>query len=273
MTHPHLAFIGAGNMAYSIIGGLIENGYPSAYISAAAPSEKTRERFSRDFGVDTNASNIEAISTADIVVLAVKPQVMKSVAQEIRLHLPKDALLVSIAAGISCDSLSRWLERDAPIVRCMPNTPSQVHLGASALFATENVTSAQRQAAEQVMAAVGLVTWLNAEEEMDAVIAVSGSGPAYYFLMMESMIAAGVKLGLSEDTARQLTLQTALGAATLAIKSGEPPAELRRRVTSPGGTTAQAIKTFTDHDYSEIVEKAMRAAADRAKAMADELGK
>ncbi len=272
MTHPHLAFIGAGNMATSIIGGLIEKGYPSAYISAADPNEENRSRMSQDFGINTNSSNIEVITTAKIVVLAVKPQIMKNVVKEISMYLPTDTVLISIAAGISCQSLTNWLGKEAPIVRCMPNTPSLVQVGASGLFANNACSDAQRKLAQDILSAVGIVCWLDNESDIDPVTAVSGSGPAYFFFMMEAMIAAGVKQGLSEDVARQLTLQTALGAATLAQQSDVGPAELRRRVTSPGGTTEQAIQSFEKNEFAKIVEKAMQACSDRSVAMAKELG-
>ncbi len=270
---PVVAFIGAGNMARAIIGGLLENGFAPQNIWAAEPESARLEDLAAQ-GLNTTTDNQAAVAAADLVVLAVKPQIMQSVAADLataaRQHQP---LFVSIAAGISLEALDRWLGGSAAVVRCMPNTPALVQTGASGLFANERVSDLQREQATQVLQAVGIALWVQSEAELDAVTAVSGSGPAYYFLMMEAMTAAGVKLGLSEATARNLTLQTALGAARMASNSDVDAAELRRRVTSPKGTTEQAINTFQAQGLEAIVEQAMTACRDRAVEMADELCK
>lgn len=270
---PVIAFIGAGNMARAIIGGLLENGFAASSIWAAEPDAARLEDLAAQ-GLNTTSDNRAAVAAADIVVLAVKPQIMKTVVNELagaaQTHRP---LFVSIAAGISLDALDRWLGGDVAVVRCMPNTPSLVQTGASGLFANARVSDLQREQATQVLEAVGVALWVQTEAELDIVTAISGSGPAYYFLMMEAMTAAGTRLGLSEETARGLTLQTALGAARMASSSDVDPTELRRRVTSPNGTTERAIKTFQAEGLEAMVEKAMTACRDRAVEMADELCK
>ena len=270
---PVIAFIGAGNMARAIIGGLLENGFAASSIWAAEPDAARLEDLAAQ-GLNTTTDNQAAVAAADIVVLAVKPQIMKTVVNALagaaQTHRP---LFVSIAAGISLDALDRWLGGDAAVVRCMPNTPSLVQTGASGLFANDRVSDLQREQATQVLEAVGVALWVQTEAELDIVTAISGSGPAYYFLMMEAMTAAGTRLGLSEETARGLTLQTALGAARMASSSDVDPTELRRRVTSPNGTTERAIKTFQAEGLEAMVEKAMTACRDRAEEMADELCK
>lgn len=270
---PVIAFIGAGNMARAIIGGLLENGFAAANIWASEP-DASRLQDLAEQGLNTTTDNTAAVAAADMVVLAVKPQVMQAVVTDLapaaQEHKP---LFVSIAAGISLEALDRWLGGNAAVVRCMPNTPSLVQTGASGLFANERVSELQRTQATQALEAVGIALWVQTEAELDIVTAISGSGPAYYFLMMEAMTAAGAKLGLSEETARGLTLQTALGAARMASSSDVDAAELRRRVTSPKGTTEQAILTFQAEGLEAIVEKAMVACRDRAEAMTAELCK
>ncbi len=271
MSKTRIAFIGAGNMAASLIGGLRAKGLEAAQIRASDPGEETRARVSAEHGIETFADNAQAIDGADVVVLAVKPQAMKAVCEAIRPSLKPDQLVVSIAAGITCASMNNWLGAQ-PIVRCMPNTPALVRQGASGLFATAEVSTEQRQQAQELLSAVGIALWLNEEQQLDAVTAVSGSGPAYFFLLIEAMTAAGVKLGLPADIAAQLTLQTALGAAHMAVSSDVDAAELRRRVTSPAGTTEAAIKSFQANGFEALVEKALGAAAHRSAEMAEQLG-
>jgi pyrroline-5-carboxylate reductase len=271
MSKTRIAFIGAGNMAASLIGGLRAKGLEAAQIRASDPGEETRARVSAEHGIETFADNAQAIDGADVVVLAVKPQAMKAVCEAIRPSLKPDQLVVSIAAGITCASMNNWLGAQ-PIVRCMPNTPALVRQGASGLFATAEVSAEQRQQAQELLSAVGVALWLNEEQQLDAVTAVSGSGPAYFFLLIEAMTAAGVKLGLPADIAAQLTLQTALGAAHMAVSSDVDAAELRRRVTSPAGTTEAAIKSFQANGFEALVEKALGAAAHRSAEMAEQLG-
>ena len=272
MSKTRIAFIGAGNMAASLIGGLRAKGLDAAQIRASDPGEETRSRVSAEHGIEVFADNAQAIEGADVVVLAVKPQAMKTVCEAIRPSLKAGQLVVSIAAGITCASMNNWLGAQ-PIVRCMPNTPALLRQGVSGLFATAQVSAEQRQQAQELLSAVGIALWLDEEQQLDAVTAVSGSGPAYFFLLIEAMTAAGVKLGLPADVAAQLTLQTALGAAHMAVASDVDAAELRRRVTSPAGTTEAAIKSFQAGGFEALVEKALGAAAHRSAEMAEQLGR
>ncbi|MBM95467.1 MAG: pyrroline-5-carboxylate reductase [Oceanospirillaceae bacterium] len=260
-----IAFIGGGNMATAIIGGLVSGGETQPdLIHVSDPNQAQLDELSEKTGVSTTTDNLAAITSADVVILAVKPQVMKDVLQPLKATLEEQQpLLVSIAAGISLASMEKWSGCQNR-VRCMPNTPALLGEGATGLVASDSVTLDQKNQADQLLEATGITVWLQDETEIDAVTALSGSGPAYYFLLMESMIAAGQKLGLTEETARQLTLKTALGAGRMAFEADVGPAELRRRVTSPGGTTQRAIETFQDGEMPELVEKAMTAARDRA---------
>lgn len=271
MNHPRIAFIGAGNMATSLIGGLRAQGMPAVQICASEPGAEQRARLAGELGIELHADNTRAVKGADLIVLAVKPQVMKAVCLELAAHLQAGQLIISIAAGISCASLSSWLGPVA-LVRCMPNTPALVRQGVSGLFANPRVSNAQREQAQSVLNAVGMTLWMDDEAQIDAVTAVSGSGPAYFFLLMEAMTAAGVKLGLPAATAAQLSIQTALGAARMAASSEVDAGELRRRVTSPNGTTEAAIKTFQAAGFEMLVESALNAAAKRSVELAHELG-
>ncbi|WP_445940870.1 pyrroline-5-carboxylate reductase [Pseudomonas sp.] len=271
MTTPRIAFIGAGNMAASLIGGLRAQGTDASAIRASDRGAEQRNKISAEHGIETFASNAEAIQGADVIVLSIKPQVMKEVCLDLAAHISGQQLVVSIAAGISCASLESWLGLRA-IVRCMPNTPALLRQGVSGLYANAQVSPAQRQQAEQLLSAVGLALWLDQEAQIDAVTAVSGSGPAYFFLLIEAMTAAGEKLGLPRDTAAQLTLHTALGAARMAVASDVDASELRRRVTSPAGTTEAAIKSFQADGFEALVEKALNAAAHRSAELAEQLG-
>lgn len=272
MSKTRIAFIGAGNMAASLIGGLRAQGLEAQQIRASDPGEETRARISAEHGIETFADNGQAVAGADVVVLAVKPQAMKAVCEALRPSLAPNQVVVSIAAGITCASMTQWLGQQ-PIVRCMPNTPALLRQGVSGLYATAQVTEQQRQQAEALLSAVGIALWLDEEQQLDAVTAVSGSGPAYFFLLIEAMTAAGEKLGLPRETAAKLTLQTALGAAHMAVSSDVDAAELRRRVTSPAGTTEAAIKSFQVGGFEALVEKALGAAAHRSAEMAEQLGK
>lgn len=271
MSHPRIAFIGAGNMAASLIGGLLAQGIPSSHIRASEPYAEQRAKVATEHGIELFEDNAAAIVDADVIVLAVKPQVMRAVCQALAPSLQPGQLIVSIAAGITCASLCAWLGNVA-LVRCMPNTPALLRQGMSGLYANARVSTAQRQQAEQLLGAVGLVLWLDEEQQIDAVTAVSGSGPAYFFLLIEAMTAAGEQLGLPRETAAQLTLQTALGAARMATESDVDTAELRRRVTSPGGTTEAAIKSFQAGSFEALVQQALNAAATRSAELAEQLG-
>ena len=272
MSNTRIAFIGAGNMAASLIGGLRAKGLEASQIRASDPGADTRARVSTEHAIETFADNAEAIQGVDVIVLAVKPQAMKAVCESLRPSLQPHQLVVSIAAGITCASMNTWLG-EQPIVRCMPNTPALLRKGVSGLYATAEVTAEQRDQAQELLSAVGIAVWLEQEQQLDAVTAVSGSGPAYFFLLIEAMTAAGVKLGLPHEVAEQLAEQTALGAANMAVDSDVDAAELRRRVTSPGGTTQAAIESFQAGGFEALVEKALGAAAHRSAEMAEQLGK
>lgn len=272
MSKTRIAFTGAGNMAASLIGGLRAQGLDASQIRASDPGAETRSRIQAEHGIEAFEDNAQAIDGADVIVLAVKPQVMKTVCQALQPNLQDGQLIVSIAAGITCASLQSWVGA-RPVVRCMPNTPALLRQGVSGLYATAEVSGEQRQQAEQLLSAVGTALWLEQEQQLDAVTAVSGSGPAYFFLLIEAMTAAGEKLGLPRETASQLTLQTALGAARMAVASDVDAAELRRRVTSPAGTTEAAIKSFQASGFEAIVEQALQAAATRSAELAEQLGK
>ncbi|NIB39385.1 pyrroline-5-carboxylate reductase [Pseudomaricurvus alkylphenolicus] len=272
MSDVNLTFIGAGNMASSIIGGLVKRGFAADSITATDPYPPSLEKLADTFPVQTNTDNAAAAVSADIIVLAVKPQVMQQVCEDLQPHLNHKPMVISIAAGIDIRSLDQWLGNDLAIVRCMPNTPALVQTGASGLFANAQTNDEQRRLAEEILKAVGIVEWLETETQLDPVTAVSGSGPAYFFLLMEAMIEAGVAQGLERDTATALTLQTALGAARLAQDSDVDVAELRRRVTSPNGTTEQAILSFENDNLRTVVATAMEKCAQRSVEMATELG-
>jgi len=273
LNNTHIAFIGAGNMANSLIGGLLAKNFSPNNILASDPYEATRKNIGAQYGVYTTDNNRDAVQKADVVILAVKPQAMKSAAQDIATVVQeRNPLVISIAAGINIKSLQHWLGVKTSIVRCMPNTPALVKLGATGMFANNYVDDQQKHLAKSILDAVGISLWLKEEKELDIVTALSGSGPAYYFLMMEAMIKAGVAQGLDLETARRLTLQTALGAATMATKSEDAPAELRRKVTSPHGTTEQAVLSFQHSQFDVAVQKAMDAAARRSRELESELG-
>jgi pyrroline-5-carboxylate reductase len=266
-----IGFIGGGNMAASLIGGLINAGIPAADIIVAEPDEARSNALKEQFKVTVSSDN-NATLKCQTVVLAVKPQLMKQVCQQLDSDDLNDTLVISIAAGVTSGDIDCWLNNNRAIVRCMPNTPALLQTGASGLFANARVSDTQKQQAEKILSAVGIVVWVENEAQLNAVTAVSGSGPAYFFLMMEAMQAAGEKLGLSSEVAQKLVLQTALGAARMASESSYPPAELRRQVTSKGGTTEQAILSFQRADFEQIVFQALEAANNRSISLAEELG-
>ncbi len=270
MTHQaRIAFIGGGNMARSLIGGLIADGYAADRIRVSEPDRARGERLAAEMGVTVLEDNREAADGVDAAILAVKPQVIRTVAEQVGPTLTQHgALAVSIAAGVRITDLERWLGPPSAVVRCMPNTPSLVRSGATALCANTAATEAQRELAESLMRAVGQTLWVEDERLMDAVTALSGSGPAYFFLVMEALEEAGVELGLEREAARLLTLETATGAARMALESDDTPAQLRQAVTSPGGTTEQALNVLEDADLRGAIRRAAQAAATRA----DELG-
>lgn len=265
----NISFIGGGNMAQALIGGLLSRGMPSTRITVADPVEKIRQVL-LEKELHVTDDNVVAVAQADIVVLAVKPQVLASVLQPLRGKL-QDKLIISIVAGAEISSIEHLLGTDQ-IVRVMPNTPALVQTGAHGLYATDSVSLEQRELASQVLSSTGLTLWLDHEAQIDAVTAVSGSGPAYFFYLMESMIRAGKNLGLDEKVATALTLQTALGAAQMAITSSNSPAELRKNVTSPNGTTQAALEVFDRAQISQNIQAALAAAQKRSQELARELG-
>ncbi|MBL1269861.1 MAG: pyrroline-5-carboxylate reductase [Halomonas sp.] len=267
-----ITFIGAGNMASAIIGGLIDSGVAPSTITATAPNDSELAAIKQRLGINTDTDNNAAVAEADVVVLAVKPQIMRNVCEALRDSVQRQKpLVISIAAGLDADTIDQWLGGHNAMVRCMPNTPSLVGYGASGLYANANVSDAQREVATQLMEAVGIVEWVEEEALLDAVTAVSGSAPAYFFLMFEAMEEAAVKLGLPAATARRLAIQTALGAATMAQQSDKDPATLKQNVMSPGGTTERAIQHMEEAQLRTTIADAMQACADRAQAMAKEL--
>ena len=271
MTAPTIGFIGAGNMATSLIGGMLQRSFTAQQIIASDRSSEQLEKLASQFGIRTATDNALLARDCDVLVLAVKPQVLQAVCRALPSQRRPGQLVISIAAGIACSSLAEWLGTDTALVRCMPNTPALRGQGVSGLFAAAGVSAEQKQLAEQIMNAVGISLWLEQEAQIDAVTAVSGSGPAYFFYLMEAMTDAGEQLGLPRDIAERLTLFTALGAADMAVHSDVDTAELRRRVCSPNGTTEQAIDSFTRDDLPGMVARAMQAAAARSAELSKEL--
>lgn len=269
MSELTVGFIGGGNMARSLIGGLRKT-HAEVPSMVFDPSAESLAALQADFNIQPATSNQQLLEHADVVVLAVKPQAMQSILSQLDVSQYQGVVL-SIAAGIRSQTLCKWLKQDIPLIRAMPNTPALVNCGATGLYANAQVTDTQKQHAELIMHAVGLAVWVENEDLIDAVTAVSGSGPAYFFLVMEAMQLAAEQLGLDSKTARTLTLQTALGAATLANQSDKSPAALRQHVTSPGGTTEQAINSFLDDDFISIFGKAIQAAYDRSQTLAKQL--
>ena len=264
----NIGFIGGGNMAQALIGGLISRGLAPNRITVSDPVEQMRACLAEK-QVQVTEDNLVAIQEADIVLFAVKPQVLASVLKPLK-GLLQGKLVISIVAGAEISTIAKLLDTDR-IVRVMPNTPALVQTGAHGLYATDAVDVHDRALASQVLAATGLTLWVNSEAQIDAVTAVSGSGPAYFFYMMESMIRAGKNLGLDEKTATALTLQTALGAAQMAITSANSPAELRKNVTSPNGTTQAALEVFDRAQISQNIQAALAAAQKRSQELAQEL--
>jgi len=260
-----IGFIGGGNMARSLIGGLIAAGVSADTLWVTDPVADIREALAADFGIHAGDDNQVLVDACDVVVLAVKPQVLEAVATAI--HPSRaDQLFLTIAAGIRTAALARWLGGTASIVRAMPNTPALVQSAATGMYAGPDVSAAQRNAAESIMRAAGLVQWVDDEALMDAVTALSGSGPAYFFLIMEALEQAGQALGLPAATARLLTVQTAFGAARLALEIEEDPAQLRRNVTSPGGTTQEALRVLmAEEGLQPLLTKAIAAATARSR--------
>jgi pyrroline-5-carboxylate reductase len=272
-SKPRIAFIGGGNMAQSLLSGLLASGYPAAQLCATDPAEPQRAAITA-LGVTALTDNALAVRDADVVVLAVKPQVMRAVTTAL---FPKQTdgalpLLISIAAGVPLASIARWTGAGA-IVRAMPNTPALLQAGITGVYASAGVSDAGRALAERILGAAGKVVWVDQETDLDAVTAVSGSGPAYFFHLMEAMIEAGEALGLTPETALELTLETAYGAALMARRRDATPTRLRQNVTSPGGTTERALALLDAAGVSAAVRAAVTGAAIRARELAEELGR
>lgn len=267
-----IAFIGGGNMARSIIGGLIADGLAPSLIYVADPDTRQREALAAAFGVHTSDA-ADVISHADTVIFAVKPQVMKEVATTLAANIQQQKpLIISVAAGIRSSDLEHWLGGGIAMVRSMPNTPALVQCGATGLFATRSCNDTQKARAEFIMRAVGLTLWFEDEDMIDAVTALSGSGPAYFFFVIEAIEKAGVQLGLDTKAARLLALQTAFGAAKMALESNDDPATLRERVTSKGGTTEAALGVLSEGGLETLFARALEAARNRSVELADLLG-
>jgi pyrroline-5-carboxylate reductase len=268
----NIGFIGAGNMASSLIGGMIESGFERQALRASEPAETIQGKAEK-LGIRVVSDNTELARWSDVIVLAVKPQVLQSICREISAVAgDKKPLLISIAAGIRTAAMMSWLPGEVSIIRVMPNTPALVGQGVSVLYANQHVSEDEKRLAEKILQSVGKTLWLQDEDQMDAVTAISGSGPAYFFLLMECLIIAAEKQGLDKNMARTLVLQTGLGAAEMAAQSSEDPSELRRRVTSPGGTTESAIGVFQDHHFEDITINAVSAAAKRSVELSSILG-
>ncbi len=265
MKRPGIAFIGGGNMATSLIAGLIADGYAPAALCVAEPDANRREILRERYAVQVVADNRDALAHAETLVLCIKPQLAPGVCREIGdLAGGLGLLVISVMAGVTEAGIQRWLGVPLPVVRAMPNTPAMVQTGAIGLHASPEVSEDGRNRAETILRSAGLARWVAEETQIDAVTAISGSGPAYFFLLMESLEQAGIDLGLDPETARLLTIQTALGAARMAVESEAPPARLREQVTSPGGTTERALRVFDEAGLRELVGRAARAARDRA---------
>jgi len=273
MKTEKIGFVGGGNMAACLMTGLIQSGFSAQNIWVSDVREDVLLKHAAHLNVNTTTENTQLAEVVDVVVLAVKPQKLREAAQEIAAIVQKkQSLVVSIAAGVGQKSLRHWLGDHVAIVRSMPNTPALVMSAVTALHANEYVGEEAKQLAENILRAVGITLWVEHESELDAVTAVSGSGPAYFFLLMEAMEWASVELGLNEKTARILVQQTALGAAKIVLESSDTPAQLRQRVTSPGGTTQKALEVFEQGEFKQLVSKALHAARDRSIELSKELG-
>ncbi|MEA3643743.1 MAG: pyrroline-5-carboxylate reductase [Lamprobacter sp.] len=269
-TTTRIAFIGGGNMARSLIAGLVADGYEAANLSVSDPDTAKREALAEQFGITACAQTVEAIDAAEVIVFCVKPQVAAVACREVGTLLSEPLpLVISVMAGVTEASILGWLGQPAPLVRAMPNTPVLVQSGAIGLHASAGTWAKQVNLAEEVMRAGGLTHWVKTEAELDTVTALSGSGPAYFFLFMEALEKAAIAEGLDPEGARLLSIQTALGAARMAVESDESPQQLRQRVTSPGGTTERAIAVFEEGGLPALTLRAVAAARHRAQELSE----
>ncbi|MDO8955157.1 MAG: pyrroline-5-carboxylate reductase [Gammaproteobacteria bacterium] len=270
LLKPLIVFLGGGNMTRSLVSGLVSSAYEPSLITVIDHHADKLSKLSAEFKVKTSMNSDAALQVADVVILAVKPQSMQALATEIAPHLQKrQPLLLSIAAGLNIDILAKWFGATMPIIRAMPNTPSMVQAGAAGLFSNPLASTEQKRMAEQILMASGLAVWLNKESDIDIVTALSGSGPAYYFLIMEIMTRTAIEMGLDADTAKALAIQTALGSSVMAKESQSELGALREGVTSKQGTTAAALQFFKEHGIDDLFKGAMLAAKNRS----DELGR
>ncbi|HYA39551.1 MAG TPA: pyrroline-5-carboxylate reductase [Candidatus Methylomirabilis sp.] len=273
-AHPLVGFIGAGNMARSLASGLVRNGWSRDRVILSDPDNDQRRTIENVLGAKTFSDNTLVATQADLLVLAVKPQVLAEAAKAVATTVQqKKPLVISIAAGVRLEDIERWLGGGLPLVRAMPNTAALIGSGATGLYANRRVDAKMRDQAESILRAVGVTVWLEDEYLIDVVTALSGSGPAYFFLVMEALEQAGIEAGLDPKQARLLTLETAFGAAKMALEGHEEPALLRRRVTSPGGTTEQAVKVLEDGGLRRLFKNAVQSAVYRAREIADMFGK
>lgn len=273
MRDQKIGFIGSGNMTRAILGGLVAQQLPPSSLAISDPDATQRQQTLPELPLWRTDDNLALVKRSDILILAVKPQLLHQVLTPLASAIQaRGALVISIVAGINAKQLQNWLGGYSRVIRTMPNTPSQVGQGMSAILATEYLSEADLCYAEQIFSAIGQSCRIENEVQMDAVTAISGSGPAYFFLFMEALEAAALALGIPEETARALVLQTALGSAQLATSASSSPAELRKQVTSKGGTTEQALLSFEKANFREIILQAAQAAAERAKEMAKQFG-
>ena len=271
-NETNIGFIGAGNMAYALINGLLNKGYDSKNIKVSDPNDELLRKRELELNITTFENNSSLLEACDIIVFAVKPQVLSEICFELREKIKPKHLFISIVAGIRVNDINRWLGGKYSLVRTMPNTPALMQHGVTGLFPNELVSDEQKALVTTILSSVGDCFWVNEEKLIDAITAISGSGPAYFFLLMQSMTQAGMALGLDEKTAKELSVQTAFGASLMATKSGKDPKTLRTNVTSRNGTTQAAIESFQDQNFEGIVASATRAAFDRARELSTELG-
>lgn len=272
MKHKKIAFIGAGNMSRSIITGMVQQGYPPELIIASNPSQGKLDALAQTLSIAVTQDNAEAVTWADVVVLAVKPQLMAVACDQFN-HLPlQDTVFISIAAGLTVARLHQMLKSTTPLIRTMPNTPSAIGLGMTGLYASDAVHQDDKIFAGQLMSMVGKIIWVEKEEDIDAVIAAAGSSPAYFFLFLEAMDAITQKYGFSATESRAMVQQAMLGAAQLVVNSPDTSlSDLRQQVTSKGGATAEAIRVFQEHDLPATIEEAMGAAIARSQSLSKQL--
>ena len=267
-----VGFIGVGNMGYALIKGLINSGYPCENIKACDTNQDLLQKRNKEFGINVYIDNAELLKACDVVILAVKPQVLTKVCTRLRDSIKPNHLVISIVAGIRASDINRWLGGEFALVRAMPNTPALMQQGITGMFANKLVSDEQKNIVETIISTIGQCFWVEEENLIDAITAISGSGPAYFFLLMQSMTQAAIALGLDKETASALSVQTAYGASMMAVESGEDSQTLRQNVTSPNGTTQAAIELFQNKNFEGIVAAATRAAYDRAHEISIELG-